>query len=144
MCLALTHNNWWLWCKLSSDNVGSSHQYLLSALLKHFLALSTAATVTGHSQPSISKFLYVAMKGACVQSVLTLPPCVAQSSAFQIELYTPIAWSLGNGIPLFSMLVCTLIGVSSTRNLKQNQQNRRDRRFSRDKNTNSNKSYLDN
>ena len=57
------------------------------------------------------------MKGAWDQSVLTLPPCVAQSSAFQIELYTPMAWSLGNGNPLFSMFGCTLIGVSSTRNL---------------------------
>ncbi|MFS7889438.1 hypothetical protein Hanom_Chr00s000004g01607031 [Helianthus anomalus] len=28
-----------------------------------------------------------------------------------------MAWSLGYGIPLCSKLVCTLIGVSSTKNL---------------------------
>jgi hypothetical protein len=31
----------------------------------------------------------VVTKGAWVQSVFTLPPCVAQSPTFQIELYTP-------------------------------------------------------
>lgn len=59
------------------------------------------------------------MKGAWLQSVLTLPPCVAQSSAFHIELYTPMGWSFGYGNPCFSMLVWTRIGVSSTRNLSR-------------------------
>ena len=94
--------------------VGSSHQYLFSPSLLHFRATSPAA---GASQPSISKPLYDVTNGACAQFVFTRPPCVAQSSAFQIELYTPIAWSFGKGMPLCSKLECTLIGVSSTRNL---------------------------
>ncbi|KAK7822004.1 putative xyloglucan endotransglucosylase/hydrolase protein 23, partial [Quercus suber] len=38
------------------------------------------------------KFLYEAVKGACVQSVLTSPPLVAQSSAFQRLEYILIGW----------------------------------------------------
>lgn len=108
---------------LSPETPGSSHQYLLFALLLHFLLYSASGVVLGHSQPLISKFLYDAMNGECAQLVLIRPPCVAQSSAFHIELYTPIGCVFGYANPWFSKLACSLIGVSSTRNLLENETN---------------------
>lgn len=60
------------------------------------------------------KFLKVAVNGALVQSVLTRPPIVAQSSAFQRLAYTLIGWFLGYGTPRESEFLNTLIGVPST------------------------------
>ena len=65
------------------------------------------------------KFLYEAVKGACVQSVLTSPPLVAQSSAFQRLECIFIAWFLGNGTPIDSKFLNSLMGVPSTDRLKK-------------------------
>ena len=46
------------------------------------------------------KFQYEAVKRALVQSVFSLPPCVAQLSAFQRLKYTLIGFLLGKGTPI--------------------------------------------
>lgn len=63
------------------------------------------------------KFLYDAVNGAFDESVFTLPPCVAQSSAFQRLEYTLIAWLWGKGTPIDSKFLNSLIGVVSTENI---------------------------
>ena len=70
------------------------------------------------------KFLYEAVNGAWLQSVLTSPPLVAQSSAFQRLEYILIAWFLGNGTPFDSMFLNSLIGAPSTEKLKSNKINK--------------------
>ena len=69
-------------------------------------------------QASALKFLYDAVNGAFDQSVFTLPPWVAQSSAFQRLEYILIAWLFGKGTPIDSKFLNSLIGVPSTENLK--------------------------
>ena len=64
------------------------------------------------------KFLYKAVKGACVQSVLTSPPLVAQSSAFQRLEYILIGWFFGNGTPFDSKFLNSLMGVPFTEKLR--------------------------
>ena len=64
------------------------------------------------------KFLYDAVNGACVQSVFTSPPLVAQSSAFHRLEYILIGCSFGNATPFDSMFLNSLIGVPSTEKLK--------------------------
>ena len=60
------------------------------------------------------KLLYEAVKGAWVQSVLTRPPLVAQSSAFQRLEYILIGWFFGYGTPIDSKFLNSLMGVPST------------------------------
>ena len=67
-----------------------------------------------HVQASALKFLYEAVKGAWLQSVLTSPPLVAQSSAFQRLEYILIGWFFGNGTPIDSEFLNSLMGVPST------------------------------
>ena len=64
------------------------------------------------------EFLKEAVNGASLQSVLTRPPLVAQSSAFHRLEYILIAWFLGNGTPFDSMFLNSLIGLPSTEKLK--------------------------
>lgn len=71
----------------------------------------------------VLKFLYEAVKGALLQSVLTSPPRVAQSSAFQRLEYIHIAWFFGNGIPLDPRFLNSRIGVPSTENLVDDKYN---------------------
>ncbi|KAL8130070.1 hypothetical protein V2J09_019225 [Rumex salicifolius] len=68
-------------------------------------------------QELILKSLKEAVNGALLQSAFTLPPCVAQSSAFQRLEYIFIGWLFGNGTPIDSMFLNSLIAVPSTRNL---------------------------
>lgn len=71
-----------------------------------------------HTQALSSlKFLYEAVKGAWVQSVLTRPPLVAQSSAFQRLEYILMGRFFGYGTPIDSMFLNSLMGVPSTDNL---------------------------
>ena len=64
------------------------------------------------------KFLYEAVKGVYVQSVLTSPSLVAQSSAFQRLEYILIGWFFGNGTPFDSKFLNSLMGVPSTEKLR--------------------------
>lgn len=63
---------------------------------------------------SALKFLYEAVKGAWDQSVLTRPPLVAQSSAFQRLEYILMDWFFGYGTPIDSKFLNSLMGVPST------------------------------
>jgi hypothetical protein len=56
---------------------------------------------------------YAATNGASDQSVLTRPPCVAHSSAFQMLANTCTGCRVGNGTPFASLFLKTLIGVPS-------------------------------
>ncbi|BAS99289.1 Os06g0696450, partial [Oryza sativa Japonica Group] len=69
------------------------------------------------TQASALKSRKEATKGALLQSALTRPPCVAQSSAFHRLAYTRIGWLLGNATPRASWFLKSLIGVPSTANL---------------------------
>jgi len=63
------------------------------------------------------KFLYEAMNGALVQSVFTIPPLVAQLSAFQRLEYILMAWFFGKATPFDSKFLNSLIGIPSTEKL---------------------------
>ena len=75
------------------------------------------------------KFLYDAVNGALLQSVLTKPPLVAQSSAFQRLEYIFIAWLFGYGTPFDSLFLNLLIGFPSTEKLKQKKAEKRNLSF---------------
>src|SRR4051812_28444053 len=61
-----------------------------------------SASSPEHSQTSRPMSRYSATKGALVQSVLTRPPCVAQSSADQMLEKAYIGRFVGNGTPLLA------------------------------------------
>ena len=71
-----------------------------------------------HKHALALKFLYDAVKGACVQSVFTSPPLVAESSAFQRLEYNLMGCFFGNGMPIDSEFLNFLMGVPSTEKLK--------------------------
>ena len=58
------------------------------------------------------------MNGAFDQSVFTNPPLVAQSSAFHRLEYSLIAWFFGNGTPIDSAFLNSLMGTLSTKKLR--------------------------
>lgn len=83
-----------------------------------FPCVSQNLASTDASQPSTWKLLYVAMKGALDQSVFSSPPLVAQSSAFQRLEYIFMGWLNGNFTPKSLQFLNTLMGTSSTKNLR--------------------------
>lgn len=73
-----------------------------------------------HMQALELKFLREAVNGGCDQSVLTSPPLVAQSSAFQRLEVILIGWFFGKGIPILdSRFLNSLMGMPSTDNLNK-------------------------
>ena len=71
-------------------------------------------TPLDQTQALALKFLKDAVKGAWFQSVLTRPPLVAQSSAFQRLEYILMDWFFGYGTPAESRFLNSLIGLPST------------------------------
>ena len=64
------------------------------------------------------KFLYKAVKGAYVQSVLTSPPLIAYTLAFQRLEYILIGWFFENGTPFDSKFLNSLMAVPFTEKLR--------------------------
>jgi len=84
----------------------------------HVLGRATRGTIRQHTSIDIEVSV-VRCEGSMSPVSLDEPAHVAQSSAFRRLEYNLMGWFLGNGIPLDSWFLKSLIGMLSANNLER-------------------------